>query len=791
MKKVFTTFKKNLFTFCVLLVVSLRVFSQNDVMLQAFYWNVPVDETNKNGTWWDVLKAKCPELKTAGFNALWVPPPSKGNWGISDAGYGVYDHYDLGAYNQKGSTETRYGSKAELLSFISTAHTSPRLDVFADAVLNHTYGFLGDANGANDEEANPAVKAYVRGEAHNGANVAYQNTDIRWVIPNAAAGDYYIQIKGYNLPWSSAVGERGYNLNVNWLNSTETDPGNWEYEPNNGNGQTNNYPGSGITIRGHADYQGDIDEYKVTLTSAKTIVIKLTAMRQNGSSWDWADQTRGYYPVNIWYNGQNLTTTTLEARTATKSHYPTHTGTGEANYQWSYADYHPVDANDWLGGDDGTDNIIPNQRWFGNDFNTYDLTARVLPRLQAWGNWMVNTVGFDGFRLDFVRGYQIDFISRWINGLPKIGGTQQRYIVGEYWTENTARLKQWVDGNASHSPGSATVSVFDFPLRGNLQRMCNGNAASYNMSWLNHAGMVRDQSNSVSGMNVCTFVDNHDNAKNSGQWVQKDWKMAYAYILTHEGRPCVFYNHFFGVAEQDWENGHPEVSVTPPATLKDDIKKLMFIRKTYLGGGLTVLSEVGNPYPSADVANVYVARRAGNGTKSGAIVVINNHDTQTKGLWITTNPSGWSNWANLWLKNALDPNERVQVQSDGRVYVQAPARGYAVYVLDTEYITYVAKSTPAIEDMSEKQVNVNQFSINAYPNPAESYANIDIFLPKEMTVEINLYTSSGEKAGTIFKGQLPAGKSTLELNTGEYKAGMYFCKVLANDQTAVTKILIR
>lgn len=797
MKKSFTNVKKRIAICAVWLLFSLSVFSQNDVMMQAFYWNVPVDEVNKNGTWWDVLRTQCPEIKSAGFNALWVPPPSKGNWGISDAGYGIYDHYDLGAYNQKGSVETRYGSKAELLSFISTAHASPRLDVFADAVLNHTYGFLGDASGLNNEEANPAVKAYVRGEAHNGANVAYQNTDIKWVIPNAAAGDYYIQIKGYNLPWSAAVGERGYNLNVNWTNAVESDPGNWESEPNNGNGQTNNYPGSGITIRGHAGYQGDIDEFKVHLNSTANIIIKLTAMKEiaNPWQWVWADQTLGYYPVSIWYNGQNLATTTLEARTATKSTYPTHTGTGEANYQWSYADYHPVDANDWLGGDDGTDNIIPNQRWFGNDFNTYDLTQRVLPRLQAWGNWMVNTVGFDGFRLDFVRGFQIDFIARWISGLPKIGGTQQRYIVGEYWTERTDRLKQWIDGNATHTPGAATVSAFDFPLRGNLQLMCNGNGSSYNMSWLNHAGMVRDQANPVSGLNVCTFVDNHDNAKNANQWVTKDWKMAYAYILTHEGRPCVFYNHFFGVAEQDWENGHPENSVTPPSSLKDDIKKLMFIRSTYLGGSLTVLSEVGNPYPAADVANVYVARRGGNGTKNGAIVVINNNDTQTKSLWVSTNPAGWSNWANMWLKNALNPTERVQVQADGRVNVQAPARGYAIYVLENEYVTYLTKSAAVDDGMTasqdEEKSVVSEFSVTTYPNPAINVSNIMINLPVNSEVEINIYDATGQKVKSFEQSLLPAGTTTLQWLTSGVKPGLYLCKTSANGEVFTTKILIK
>jgi alpha-amylase len=672
--------------------------AQKDVMLQAFYWNVPVDAVHNNGTWWDSLSSHCSEIKNAGFAALWVPPPSKGNWGIGDVGYGIYDHYDLGAYNQKGSTETRYGSKAELISFLAKAHATPnRLDVFADGVLNHTYGFIGDYTSvpgtytANNEEANPAVKAYVQGEAHSGANVAYQNTDIRWVIPNAAVGDYYIQVKGYNLPWTSSVNLRGYNLNVNWTNSSvETDPGNWEFEPNNGSGQTNSYPGSGISIRGHADYQGDIDEYKITLTTAHDIVIKLTAMAMTGTNWQSTDQTLGYYPYAVWYNGANLATTTLEARTATKSTFPTHTGTGEANYQWSYLDYHPVDANDWLGGDDGTDNIIPNQRWFGNDFNTYDLTLRVLPRLQAWGNWMVNTIGFDGFRLDFVRGYQIDFISRWINGLPKIGGTQQRYIVGEYWTTRTDRLKQWVTGCATNSGGTATVSVFDFPLRANFQSMCNGNGASYNMSSLNHAGMVRDLTNPISGVNVCTFVDNHDNAKNSNQWITKDWKMAYAYSLTHEGRPCVFYNHFFGVAEVDVDAGSGQI-LAIPASLKADVDQLIFVRNTYLGGTLVVLSEVGSPYPSADVANVYVARRAGNGTKSGAIVVINNDDALDKGLWVNSYATGFATWANMVLKNAIT-GELVTVQADGRVWVHAPARGYAVYVLSSEYVQY---TTPA------------------------------------------------------------------------------------------------
>ena len=786
MKTTFTSVRKKLVLGAVWLGLSTVCFSQNDVMLQAFYWNVPVDQTNLNGSWWDTLRVKTPELKAAGITAYWLPSPCKGNWGISDMGYGIYDPYDLGAYNQKGSVETRFGSKAELLNLITTCHQSPRIDVYADAVLNHNYGEWG-----LNEEANPAVKAYVFGEAHNGANVAYQTSDIHWVIPNAAPGDYYIQIKGYNLNWSGVLDSRGYNLNINWTNATETDPGDWESEPNNGNGQTNNYPGSGITIRGHADYQGDIDEYKVTLTSTATILIKLTAMQGTGSGstwqWVWADQTNGYYPVAVWYNGSNLANTTLEAHTETKSAFPTHTGTGEANFQWGYADFHPVDANDWLGDGGYQDAVIPNTRWFGNDFNTY--SSNVQSKLNAWGQWMVNTIGFDGFRLDFVRGYQVDFIANWINALPKIGGTQQRYIVGEYWTGYQYRIKNWINDNASHSP-SATVSAFDFPLKFNaINAMCNGTGTSFNMSNLNHAGMVRDNTgNAVSGVNISTFVDNHDSGKEHDKWIFKDWALGYAYILTHEGRPCIFYPHFYGIQQVD--NNDPSFTTQAPSSLRDDIKKLIFVRETYLGGTLTVLSEVGNPYPSGDVANVYVARRGGNGTKSGAIIVLNNNDTQTKGLWVTTNPTGWSSWANLWIKNAFNPAERLQIQADGRVYVQAPARGYAIYVLDTEYITYNSKSANVQEDVLASFSSQDNLTITAHPNPADSFSDIEIESPKILSVDVNIYSSNGEKIKNIFYGDV-AGKKTIEWNTTGIQPGLYICKAITKDQVAVTKILVR
>src|SRR5689334_1454019 len=133
--------------------------AQNDVMMQAFYWDVPVNAGTLNGSWWDTLSSKMTALKNAGIKGLWVPPPSKGNFGIYDMGYGLYDHYDLGNYNQKGSTETRFGSRTELNSMIAAAHSTtggaPYMNVYADIVLNHIY------TGETESQSNPAVKQYV------------------------------------------------------------------------------------------------------------------------------------------------------------------------------------------------------------------------------------------------------------------------------------------------------------------------------------------------------------------------------------------------------------------------------------------------------------------------------------------------------------------------------------------------------------------------------------------------------------------------------------------------------
>src|SRR5262249_42468610 len=104
---------------------------QNGVMMQFFHWYTPAD-----GQLWREAAAAAPELARVGITGVWLPPAYKGSGGGGDVGYGVYDMYDLGEFDQKGSVRTKYGTKDEYVAAIQ-AFQSHGIQVYADVVLNH------------------------------------------------------------------------------------------------------------------------------------------------------------------------------------------------------------------------------------------------------------------------------------------------------------------------------------------------------------------------------------------------------------------------------------------------------------------------------------------------------------------------------------------------------------------------------------------------------------------------------------------------------------------------------
>ncbi len=117
----------------------------NGTLMQFFHWYIPND-----GSHWRKLIAEVPQLSEDGITALWLPPAYKAAAGIDDVGYGVYDMYDLGEFDQKGTVRTKYGTKDEYFAAIQAAHNHD-IQVYADVVFNHR-------GGADDSEFVKAIR---------------------------------------------------------------------------------------------------------------------------------------------------------------------------------------------------------------------------------------------------------------------------------------------------------------------------------------------------------------------------------------------------------------------------------------------------------------------------------------------------------------------------------------------------------------------------------------------------------------------------------------------------------
>lgn len=117
----------------------------NGVMMQYFHWYTPSD-----GKLWNQLAESAEDLAKIGVTSVWLPPAYKGTAGGMDVGYGVYDLFDLGEFDQKGSVRTKYGTKDEYIRAVKAAQEAG-IRVYADVVFNHKLG----ADAEEEAEAIP------------------------------------------------------------------------------------------------------------------------------------------------------------------------------------------------------------------------------------------------------------------------------------------------------------------------------------------------------------------------------------------------------------------------------------------------------------------------------------------------------------------------------------------------------------------------------------------------------------------------------------------------------------
>jgi hypothetical protein len=87
-------------------------------------------------TEWKEVASRMPEIAMVGYGAVWLPPPTKGAEGVRDVGFSVFDRFDLGDKDQRGTVRTRYGTRDEMVAMVQSLHQG-NVKVIFDIVMNH------------------------------------------------------------------------------------------------------------------------------------------------------------------------------------------------------------------------------------------------------------------------------------------------------------------------------------------------------------------------------------------------------------------------------------------------------------------------------------------------------------------------------------------------------------------------------------------------------------------------------------------------------------------------------
>lgn len=159
----------------------------------------------------------------------------------------------------------------------------------------------------------------------------------------------------------------------------------------------------------------------------------------------------------------------------------------------------------------------------------------------------LKNLGYDGWRYDFVHGFDEYYIQLYN------GHSNPTFSVGENWNSDKQVIQDWIDNSGS--------TAFDFPTYYALKGVIRDN----NYSYLAYQGAA------AGGIgwdprNYTTFIENHDTPEydpTNNILTGSNVGQAYAYLLTHPGIPCIFWDHLYR-----WGN-----------TVHDEIAALAQIRK--------------------------------------------------------------------------------------------------------------------------------------------------------------------------------------------------------------------
>lgn len=172
----------------------------------------------------------------------------------------------------------------------------------------------------------------------------------------------------------------------------------------------------------------------------------------------------------------------------------------------------------------------------GEDFNgSRDLdhtNANVQNNCKAYCKFLLEDMGYAGFRYDMVKGYSGQY-TKMYNEYSK-----PTYSVGEYWDGSYDAVAAWIEATGKQS------AAFDFPFKYAVNEAFASNDLT-KLVWRANgttpqpAGMIHFGYSQY----AVTFIDNHDTARDGSKFTG-NVVAANAFMLMSPGTPCVFLSHY-------------------------------------------------------------------------------------------------------------------------------------------------------------------------------------------------------------------------------------------------------
>jgi alpha-amylase len=202
-------------------------------------------------------------------------------------------------------------------------------------------------------------------------------------------------------------------------------------------------------------------------------------------------------------------------------------------------------------------------------------------------DWLAETIGFDGFRIDDTKGTNVSAVLAVLNS-PTMSN---KFAFGEYFDGNNTNLWNWV-----HNEMEGRSSCLDFNFKFNIGNICNNNSRAW-MGAMDGLGYC-----SVDSTKSVTFTESADTDNSPGEQIIWNKMMGYAAMLTFPGYPRVYYR---------------DMASDPNCYgMMEHINNLIYIHENFANGNLIPRW--------TDDPQVYIMEREGYNGQPGCIVGFNN-----------------------------------------------------------------------------------------------------------------------------------------------------------------------